>query len=100
MSSSITINLHISLRLPGVVEIANMPPSSYWGITVATAKNSGVKFAGRTQAEMLDLVVRSAGEATKEAVADNQQRGLDSPGSRDGKLVVLKPGGELIDLKR
>jgi hypothetical protein len=99
MSSGITIKFELSLRLPRVAEIANIPPSSYWGITMATRKASDVKFAGRSQEEILALIMDSAVAATKEAVAENDRLGLDSPGSRNGQLVVRKPGGELITLK-
>ena len=61
---------------------------------------SNVRFAGRTQAEMLELIADSARTATAEAVAKAHALGLDTPGSKDGKLVALKPGGALVTLKR
>ena len=99
MSDEIIIELRLSLRLPQGSEIANMPPSSYWGIPVAKRETSAVKFAGRSQEEILALVVDSAATAVKGAIAENDQLGLNSPGSRNGQIVVRKPGGEITTPK-
>lgn len=65
---------------------------------MAARKSKDVKFAGRSQEELLELIVASAASATKKAVKENDELGFDSPGSRNGKLVVRKPGGEEFNL--
>ncbi len=100
MSEAVIVNFELNLSLLIAGRNVTIVPSSYWGITVAGNKATASKFAGRTPEEMLALIEDSAATGTQEAVADNQQRNLDSPGTRDGQLVVLKPGGSLVTLKR
>lgn len=98
MLHGVIVNFELNLPLPANARDVTICPSTYWGIIVAKPKGREPLFAGRNQGEILDLVVRSAGEATKEAVADNDTRGINSPGSRDGKLVVRRPGGQIVTL--
>ncbi len=61
------------------------------------AKNiQGSRFAGRSQEEILELVVSSAATATQKAVAENNRLGLNAPGNRDGQPVASKAGEKLI----
>jgi len=89
------IKFHLSLRLPRAVKGFKMASLTYRGIVVAARKAIAATFAGRNQEEILDLVVNSARDSAKKAAAENEQLGIDSPGSRDGKIVVRKPGGEI-----
>ena len=99
MSTGIIIEFRLNPRLLDVQPSANIAPSSYWGITVP-ARRKDLTFAGLGQEAILALVVDSAREGTQEAFAYNAQHDLDSPGSRDGRIVVRKPGGEIITLER
>ena len=94
MSTGIIIEFRLNPRLLDVQPSANIAPSSYWGITVP-ARRKDLTFAGLGQEAILALVVDSAREGTQEAIAENAQLGLDSPGSRNGQIIVRKPGGEL-----
>jgi hypothetical protein len=63
------------------------------------ARREPMTFAGHTQEALLDLVLRSATDAARKAVADNAARGLNSPGTRGGRLVIRKPDGNIVLLK-
>lgn len=95
MKKGSVIKFYLSLRLPRALKGFKMSSLTYRGIVVA-ARKAIATFAGRNQEEILDLVVKSARDGAKNAVAENEQLDIDSPGSRDGKIVVRKPGGEII----
>ncbi len=55
---------------------------------------------GRSQEDILELVMDSAVEATKQAVADNDRQGLASYGGKNGQLVVREPGASVVSLHK
>jgi len=95
MPDGAIVNFELNLPLPANARDATITPSSFWGIIVARSRQNPVTFAGRSQEDVLAVIVDSAKQATQAAVADNDQRGLDSPGTIDGQRVVRKPGGRI-----
>ncbi len=94
MSNGTITQFHLSLRLSRGTEIANMPPSSYWGITVAQTKAARDPFAD--QEAFLALVEGAAGRAAAKAVRENDELGLPTPvRGKDGN-VAFRLRGEIV----
>jgi len=93
------VNFELNLPLPANARDATISPSTYWGIVVARGRRDPVIFAGRDQEQVLAVIVDSAKQATQEAVADNDRRDLDSPGTINGRRVVRRPGGRIQTLE-
>lgn len=64
----------------------------------AQRKSGGYSFAGHPQGRLVKLIMRAATEAARRAVAENARLGINSPGSRNGRLVLRKPNGTVVTL--